>query len=467
MSRPVRLNDVHSRLNPTTVAEVIRPRTVDHIRVTLALAARAGRPVSICGGRHAMGGQQFAAGGVQLDMRDYSRVLGFDRQRATVTVQAGMQWPALVAALRDLQPDPERALTFRQKQTGADRLSLGGALSANVHGRGLRFPPFIGDVESFTLVDAGGDVRTCSRTRHPDLFRLAAGGYGLFGVISEVTLRLVPRRRVERVVEVTTLGAGIDALRLAPGRGFAYGDFQFAIDPCSDGFLHEGVLSMYRPVTDDVALTRHPIALDRSAWERLLRLAHDDKAAAFAAYAQHYLSTSGQVYWADLAQLGTYVDGYHDELDVAASEMITEVFVPPDRLVDLMAACAEDFRRHRADVIYGTVRMIQPDRESFLPWATGERACVIFNLHVRHHGPGLAAARRDFRAIIDRALERGGSYYLTYHRWATREQVLAGHPGIVRFLRAKRGWDPDERFSSAWYRHLRSMFRTDLDTEVS
>src|SRR3546814_18971204 len=64
----------------------------------------------------------------------------------------------------------------------------------------------------------------------------------------------------------------------------------------------------------------------------------------------------------------------------------------------------------------------------------------------------LAAAADSFRALIDLALARGGSYYLTYHRWATRGQVEAAHPRLAEFLRAKREFDPAGRWSSAWYR---------------
>jgi FAD/FMN-containing dehydrogenase len=169
------------------------------------------------------------------------------------------------------------------------------------------------------------------------------------------------------------------------------------------------------------------------------------------------------VYRADRAQFGIYLDGYHESLDAASSEMITEVYVPPERLTGFMVAIAEDLRRSRADVIYGTVRMIRADTESFLPWARGDWACVILNLHVRHDPAGLAAARRDFRTIIDRALERGGSFYLTYHRWASREQVLRGHPTIVEFLRAKREYDPSERFASDWYAAMKDLFRGHRD----
>jgi len=47
-----------------------------------------------------------------------------------------------------------------QKQTGTDRLSIGGGLSANIHGRGLRLKAFIGDIEPFRLVLADGQAVT-------------------------------------------------------------------------------------------------------------------------------------------------------------------------------------------------------------------------------------------------------------------------------------------------------------------
>jgi FAD/FMN-containing dehydrogenase len=83
---------------------------------------------------------------------------------------------------------------INQKQTGADRLCIGGALAANIHSRGIHLKPIINDVESFVLVDANGNTLTCSRRENFELFRLAIGGYGLFGVIASVTLRLAPRR---------------------------------------------------------------------------------------------------------------------------------------------------------------------------------------------------------------------------------------------------------------------------------
>ncbi len=84
--------------------------------------------------------------------------------------------------------------------------------------------------------------------------------------------------------------------------------------------------------------------------------------------------------------------------------------------------------------------------------------CVICNLHVRHTKEGQRKAAEDFRRIIDRAIEFGGRYYLTYHRWALRRQVEACYSQFVDFLKLKKKYDPEERFQSEWYRHYKTMF---------
>ena len=160
-----RVNDIHAQLNETIVADVIPVDSIDAIRQAIGRSQLEGLPIAVCGGRHAMGGQQFCSGGLLLDTRPLGRVLELDRERGTIDVEAGIQWPALLAYLDAEQDDGAPAWGIRQKQTGADRLSLGGALAANVHGRGLAMKPIVDDVESVTLVDGAGEVACCSRDR--------------------------------------------------------------------------------------------------------------------------------------------------------------------------------------------------------------------------------------------------------------------------------------------------------------
>ena len=54
---------------------------------------------------------------------------------------------------------------------------------------------------------------------------------------------------------------------------------------------------------------------------------------------------------------------------------------------------------------------------------------------------------------MDVALDLGGSYFLTYHRYATREQLLRAYPQFETFIQRKRHFDPETRFNSDWYQH--------------
>lgn len=458
------LNDVHSRLNPTTVARVVPVADEADVAAALDLARCRRMRVSIAGARHAMGGQQFRAGSLHLDMSGLDGVLAFDAARGLIEVQAGIQWPAIVRFLHDAQPPhAPHAWAIAQKQTGADRLSLGGALSANVHGRGLCMRPFVADVEQFTLMRADGSIATCSRSQNAELFALAIGGYGLFGVLLRVTLRLVRRRRVRRHVVLLHADELIPTLERRIAEGCTYGDFQFAIDPRSEDFLRRGVCSCYAPVADDVPITPSPRALREADWLELLRLAHADKPRAFEQYAAHYLATNGQVYWSDAHQLSTYVDDYHRSLDATlgatcpGSETIAELYVPRDRLAEFLAGARAILRQRRASVIYGTIRLIERDDETVLNWARDRYACMVLNLHVDHTAASIASAQDAFRELADAAITRRGSFYLTYSRYATREQLAACYPRLGEFLRARRRHDPAGVFESEWSCWLERM----------
>jgi hypothetical protein len=162
--------------------------------------------------------------------------------------------------------------------------------------------------------------------------------------------------------------------------------------------------------------------------------------------------------------MGTYLDDYHVALDkqlgarVPGSEMIGELYVPRATLAGFMAAAAEDCRRNDVNVIYGTIRLIERDEECFLTWARQPYACVIFNIHTEHSKAGIEKSAQAFRRLIDLARTRDGSYFLTYHRWATREQVEACHPRFREFMALKRRYDPDVRFQSEWWRHQEKLF---------
>lgn len=455
------VNDVHSGLNATRVSGVVRPETPEQVVKVVRECAAAGRSLALAGGRHAMGGQQFAAYALLMDTRGLDRVIGLDAERGLLTIGAGAQWPAIIAATRAGDDAGVPAWAIRQKQTGADEITLGGSIACNAHGRGLTMAPIADDIERLSVVTATGERVECSRERNAELFSLVIGGYGLFGVVVDATLRLCPRRKMRRLVDIIDVDDALNAVYRRVAEGCVYGDFQYAIDPSDDSFLRRGVFACYKPVeagevSDDGA------DLPREQWLTLLDLAHRDKHKAFSLYARHYLETHGRVYWADTMQLSTYIPTYAEYLAQAGrggpeSLMIGEHYVPPERLADFLRAARGVLRTHEVEDIYGTIRAIRQDTTSFLAWASSAFACVIFNLRTAHSPEGLARSAAAFRGLIDAAADLGGSYFLTYHTWASMEQVLRCYPRFGEFLAKKREYDPGEVFQSEWYRHYRGL----------
>src|SRR5712664_4126418 len=97
------VNDIHSQLNSTRVLGISQPRSLEDVQSLVRAARRDRKVISVAGGRHAMGGQQFGADTLLIDIRKMSRVLNLDRRNGFMEVEAGIEWPELINGYLTLQ----------------------------------------------------------------------------------------------------------------------------------------------------------------------------------------------------------------------------------------------------------------------------------------------------------------------------------------------------------------------------
>ena len=116
-----------------------------------------------------------------------------DETALTASVQAGIRLadlgPALAAIGQEMPNLPD-----------INKQSLAGALSTATHGTGANLPALHAQIHSFRLATADGRLLDCDAIHNPDLFAAARVGLGAFGILTEVTLRNSPLKRVERNV---------------------------------------------------------------------------------------------------------------------------------------------------------------------------------------------------------------------------------------------------------------------------
>ncbi|MES1206794.1 MAG: FAD-binding oxidoreductase [Pseudomonadota bacterium] len=112
------------------------------------------------------------------------RILSFDPETGVLCAEAGLSLQQLV---RLFLP---RGF-FTPVSPGTQFVTLGGMVSADIHGKGHHRDGCFGEhVLGLKMHVADGRIVDCSPTQERDLFRATIGGMGLLGHILEVTVRL-------------------------------------------------------------------------------------------------------------------------------------------------------------------------------------------------------------------------------------------------------------------------------------
>ncbi len=165
---------------------VVIARSAEQIAELMREAQRHGVPVTVRGGGLTTEGESVAFGGVLLDMTGMSRLLAVDTAALTARLQAGMFWSSLAEALRRHGMDYLSAPLNLTSSVGGT-LGVGG-----IDVNSARFGCSADQALALQVVTPKGEIFECSDSERPELFRRVILGYGQFGVITEVTLRIRP-----------------------------------------------------------------------------------------------------------------------------------------------------------------------------------------------------------------------------------------------------------------------------------
>jgi FAD/FMN-containing dehydrogenase len=204
------VNDM-SRLELTSTSGVFFPRNDADIALLLANAYTNNATISIRGAAHSMGAQSIPnsathssstlatssdCNGWQLDMRFFNRV-HYDATTTHVTVQSGAMWSDVIRILNY----NARAPLVMQSYCS---FSVGGTVSVNAHGVSSD-SSMVDAIESLYIMRVCPETHRpqrllCSRTVNSDLFSGVCGGYGLFGIITDITLRTVANAAINMEV---------------------------------------------------------------------------------------------------------------------------------------------------------------------------------------------------------------------------------------------------------------------------
>lgn len=437
-----------SRLNATRPAEVIAVAAIpaEAERQLVALVRRATDQhlrISISGAHHSMGGHTLYPGGIALNM-DGFKSLSLDETRHLLTVGSGARWSEVIPFL------DRHGLSVGVMQSNND-FSVGGSLSVNCHGWQNDAPPISSTVQSFRLLAASGDILRCSRTENSELFSLALGGYGLFGVILDVDLRVVPnefyKAEPHRIQATDYARAYYELTQNRTDIGMAYGRINIA----PDHFMEQGIITLLKRSKPGRSVTatltdEPPPLLNRLVFRgsvgsdygknlrwRLERLMGE---------------TAGSLLSRN--QILNEPSDLYATRNPASTDILHEYFIPADQLGAFIEKSRAVFLKYRPELLNITVRNVRSDTDTFLRYASEEVFGLVMFFQQQRTPSAEAAMQMITRELIELTLSCRGRYYLPYRAHATPRQFARAYPQSPEFFALKRRYDPAGLFQNSF-----------------
>jgi FAD/FMN-containing dehydrogenase len=445
------INDA-SRLNPTPVfTHWIAKREpeqefIARLRQELKDAEAQKRPVCVGAARHSMGGQSLPRNGTALTF-DVNRCEP-DRAAKTFRVHAGTRWFEVIDHLDKIGFSPA------VMQSNSD-FGVASTFCVNAHGWPTPYGPFGATVRSLRMMMADGSIVNCSRTENGELFGLAMGGYGLFGIILDLevemteNLLLRPKREqmpTEDFPKRFAAAANDPAVRMVYGR----------LNVERGNFFKKALLISYRqeptPSSGLPAVTRGGAltGLSRAIYRRQIGSESAKRTRWVAETVVGPATSSG------LATRNSLMNEPVSNLenrDKRRTDILHEYFVSPARFNEFTEACRRIIPKAETEFLNVTLRYVKQDDTSVLSFASTDRIAAVMSFSQVMSPEGEADMIRVTEALVDAVHAAGGAFYLPYRLHARPDQVAAIYPKVQHFTERKRHYDPGLRFRNLMWDH--------------
>eukprot|EP01130_Rhizamoeba_saxonica_P011264 TRINITY_DN4671_c0_g1_i1.p1 TRINITY_DN4671_c0_g1~~TRINITY_DN4671_c0_g1_i1.p1 ORF type:complete len:1492 (-),score=328.12 TRINITY_DN4671_c0_g1_i1:22-4221(-) len=356
--------------------------------------------------------------------------------------------------------------------------SVGGSVSLNVHG--VTTDDCLAEsIESIRLVNCNGEVVDCSLfsevEEERELFRLAVGGLGLFGVITEICMKVSDNTQLDMVslllpskeflnyydsvlenddVEVKLARLDLNDLsqidlflfsRTNPGRTVSVLP---TLGPRKMSGVSQLLYKWLAPTIKEI----------RFALEHKLGVALD--------WNNEITQQRNLLMFESAEPLARLFEPIFRADDTF---VLQEYFVPRDNFnqwIDIVKPIIQKLNDSASDqsicsLLNITIRYVKKDTYSFLPYSRCDNGSFAFVLYFRiqRTEEGDQYLQKVHNELVEGTLTAGGVFYLPYRKHYDYEQLVRAYPNIEDFWEKKQQYDPECVFDNLWHQHYSKFYR--------
>lgn len=428
-------------------AERLLPNTVEEIVEIIKKAEIDNRKISIRGAGYAQGKQTLPPNDcdICIDLDRFKKI-EIDPINKLAIVGAGVRWG-------ELQNEADKHGLAVLVQQASNVFSIGGSVGgANCHGWDHRWGSVGNTVLSMQVVKPNGEVVI---TKPGDeLFSLVLGGYGLFGVITEVTLQLTDNTPLLVWGEKVDIAHYIEYYRMIQANPGNYMHlYRLSIDP--KNILKEGYAQNYsvsnlkgHQTENLINEPREGGVIDRVMFQ----------------FARHFPSVVGWWWKHECKDIMTLKKVMRNEImrppieasfnnhSVSTTEWLQEYFLPAENLAEFINYLGKILEKNEVKLLNCSIRPVIQDKNSKMGYAKdGERFAVVLFFTQFLQNDYVDKTRNWVREVVDKVIEMKGTYYLPYMHFPTRDQFKKCYPQHKEVVEIKKSYDPFSIFENQLY----------------
>lgn len=434
------------------IHSMIKVRNVQDMQRAIVRAKKEGRPLSIGGRRHSMGGQSFSKNAIFLNMLNFNRVT-YNPKTQTVRVQAGATWKKI----QEILAPHGRSIKVMQSD---NIFTVGGSIAVNVHGWQVNAPPMGSTVLNMTVLRCDGIIQTISPSLNPELFNAVVGGYGMFALIIDAELQTVPNSLVKfhalfentenfhemfeknitnnKKVELAYARLSVDQHNLFNEVGLFWYEAQKNFEQ-KNNLGHETLIALKRGIFR---------FSERYNLGKKIRWWVEGMYANMRTEEQALLNRNDAMN-NDIHSIWPL---YEENKDI-----LHEYFIPKKQIYPFIKKLKEHVLSHNINILNVTIREVKRDSSSSLPYAKKDVYGLVC-LFSQGQTPQEEEKMKNFtQAVIDEALLLKGTFYLPYRLHYTGKQIVSAYPEIHRWMELKGKYDPHCLLQSQFFQHLRGI----------
>lgn len=440
-----------SQLNLTKIDTIIQvPNDKKGIEIqlrnVLKYAKENNLKISIAGAKHSMGGHTIYPNGIVLNMLPYKQ-MELDSSKNILTIGSGALWEDALKYL-DMYG---KSIAIMQAFSS---FSIGGSISVNGHGWQKDVPPISASVVSFTMMKENGEIINCSRQENQELFKLVIGGYGLFGIVLDVKLKVVENEALQykyiRLSPQNYVNYYKKYISENPNVNLVFGRLRIS----DKHFLEEATLNFFEKVEAAI-----PVLQNKKSSETQRLVFRGSVNSEYGKRLRWDLETSmnkvskNEIYSRN-ELLNDHVSLIENK-DTSSTDLLQEYFIPERNFNQFIMDMKSILRNSKIDLLNITIRGVHQDNDSYLSYARENVFGFVLLFNQKKTDKQEAEMKKLTNQLLEVALKNDGTFYLPYRLHIDKDKMRKSYPNADKFFQLKLRYDPTELFNNKFYEHYK------------